>query len=350
MSRLADIRLHAQQLAAPQCDDPVDAVRRMGAVQAQEYASAKWAVGLRLRRPSLRAVDEALAAGRLLRMHILRPTWHLIAAEDVRWMLRLTGRRIRAANASFARSCGYGDIDYARCERLLVRLLEGGRQLTRPEIAAGLGRAGESEDPHRVKRILMCAESEGLICSGADRGAAVTYALLAERVPQPLDLSYEEALALLARRYFGSRSPATFEDFVWWSGLTVAEARRGVASLGGELSRETFDGREYLLHESCAAHGRTCRRVHLLPAFDEYLIAYRDRSAVLADEYRSRAFNAYGTFRPVMLCSGRVAGCWTRGGRGIETEPFAGERQPAAVQLRAAIARWERFHRTTAKS
>lgn len=220
MNRLTDIRLHAQQLVAPQFDDPAELIRWMGMVQAQEYSSAKWAVALRLRTPAAAPVEEALREGRILRMHIMRPTWHFIAAEDVRWMLHLSARRIRAANASFAKGngCGLDEGDYLRCSRLLERILGGGNHLTRQQIAGELERAGMAVDAPRLNRLMMHAETDGVVCSGADRAGKPTYALLAERVPQAVDLPEEEALALLALRYFRSHSPATFDDFVWWSG------------------------------------------------------------------------------------------------------------------------------------
>ena len=235
MNRLTDIRLHAQQLVAPQFDDPAELIRWMGMVQAQEYGSAKWAVALRLRTPAAAPVEEALREGRILRMHIMRPTWHFIAAEDVRWMLHLSARRIRAANASFAKGngCGLDEGDYLRCSRLLERILGGGNHLTRQQIAGELERAGMAVDAPRLNRLMMHAETDGVVCSGADRAGKPTYALLAERVPQAVDLPEEEALALLALRYFRSHSPATFDDFVWWSGLPVGQARRGVGALDG---------------------------------------------------------------------------------------------------------------------
>lgn len=345
MNRLTDIRLRAQQLVAPQFDDPSELIRWMGMVQAQEYGSAKWAVALRLRTPVAAGVEEALRAGRILRMHIMRPTWHFIAAEDVRWMLRLSAQRIRRANASFANGngCGLDEADYLRCNELLERMLEGGNHLTRQQIAEKLERRGLAADTPRLNRLMMRAETDGVVCSGVDRAGKPTYALLAERVPQAADLSEEEALARLALHYFRSHAPATLDDFVWWSGLTVGEARRGIGALGRELLRETFGGREYLLHESCGANRPAPAHAHLLPAFDEYLIAYKDRSDVLAQEHRARAFNTFGTFRPVLLHGGRIVGRWSRKGAQPVVEPFAGERQPSARLLRAAEERWRKF-------
>lgn len=346
MNRLTDMRQRAQQLVAPQFDDPADLIRWMGMVQAQEYGSAKWAVALRLRTPASAPVEEALREGRILRMHIMRPTWHLIAAEDVRWMLRLSARRNRAANASYANGSGSGldEADYLRCNELLERILEGGNHLTRQQIADELERQGMAAVPPRLNRLMMRAETDGVVCSGADRAGKPTYALLAERVPQAVDLPDEEALALLARRYFRSHAPATFADFVWWSGLSVGEARCGVAALGGELLRETFGGQEYLLHACWAACEPAPVQTHLLPAFDEYLIAYKDRSEVLAPAHRARAFNTFGVFRPVVLHDGRIVGRWSRkGAAGVDVEPFSREKQPSARLLRAAAERWRQF-------
>ena len=316
MNRLTDIRLHAQQLVAPQFDDPAELIRWMGMVQAQEYSSAKWAVALRLRTPAAAPVEEALREGRILRMHIMRPTWHFIAADEG---------------------------DYLRCSRLLERILGGGNHLTRQQIAGELERAGMAVDAPRLNRLMMHAETDGVVCSGADRAGKPTYALLAERVPQAVDLPEEEALALLALRYFRSHSPATFDDFVWWSGLPVGQARRGVGALDGELLRESFGGREYLLHESWATCRKAPAHAHLLPAFDEYLIAYKDRSDVLAPEHRARAFNDFGVFRPVLLHGGRIVGQWGRKGTQVGVEPFAGEKQPSARLLRSAEGRWKLF-------
>ena len=176
MNRLTDIRLHAQQLVAPQFDDPAELIRWMGMVQAQEYGSANWAVALRLRTPAAAPVEEALREGRILRMHIMRPTWHFIAAEDVRWMLHLSARRIRAANASFAKGngCGLDEGDYLRCSRLLERILGGGNHLTRQQIAGELERAGMAVDAPRLNRLMMHAETDGVVCSGADRAGKPT--------------------------------------------------------------------------------------------------------------------------------------------------------------------------------
>lgn len=224
MNRLTDIRLHAQQLVAPQFDDPAELIRWMGMVQAQEYGSAKWAVALRLRTPAAAPVEEALREGRILRMHIMRPTWHFIAAEDVRWMLHLSARRIRAANASFAKGngCGLDEGDYLRCSRLLERILGGGNHLTRQQIAGELERAGMAVDAPRLNRLMMHAETDGVVCSGADRAGKPTYALLAERVPQAVDLPGRGGVGPAGASLF----PQPFSGDVRRFRLVVGVARR----------------------------------------------------------------------------------------------------------------------------
>ena len=350
MNRLTDIRLHAQQLVAPQFDDPAELIRWMGMVQAQEYGSAKWAVALRLRTPAAAPVEEALREGRILRMHIMRPTWHFIAAEDVRWMLHLSARRIRAANASFAKGngCGLDEGDYLRCSRLLERILGGGNHLTRQQIAGELERAGMAVDAPRLNRLMMHAETDGVVCSGADRAGKPTYALLAERVPQAVDLPEEEALALLALRYFRSHSPASLQDFVWWSGLSVTEARQAIGSIRSELVSDRYAPQELFVHESCPGTANPDETLHLLPSYDEYLLGYKDRSGVILPEHYAKAYNTWGIFYPVILYRGKLIGNWQKKGKGkgmkIETSYFEPSINPESGLIQAAIEKYKSFH------
>lgn len=194
---LTDIRLLSQQLAKPRFKSPKEVVAWMGAIQAQEYAMAKWAVGTRLKSSSLQAVDDALAKGEILRTHILRPTWHFIAAEDIRWMLQLSGGRIRTAFDSYAKSrkMEITGSFYAKGCRLLEQLLGGNKSLTKQELMDEFGRAGVEADNHLIHYFLVRAETDGLVCSGVDKNKKPTYALLEERVPPVKELNREEALA-----------------------------------------------------------------------------------------------------------------------------------------------------------
>ena len=249
-NRLIAVRLSAQQLSDPRFDDPRALVRWMGAVQAQDYKAVRWAVGIRLRTASLRAVNRALERGEILRTHVMRPTWHLVAAEDIRWMLRLSARRIRSANSSLARSRGLGIDDgmYSRSNRLIEKMLRGNLCLTKRQIADRFQAAGIAADTHFMTRYLMQAEADGIVCSGPARAGQFTYALLEERVAPVPELTRDESLGRLARAYFRSHSPATASDFAWWSGLSASDVRAAIGSIRDELETLRLGDRERVVH------------------------------------------------------------------------------------------------------
>lgn len=347
-------RLLCQQLVAPVFEKPQELVAWMGAMQAQAYAMAKWAVGLRLKDGTLAGVDEALARGEILRTHVMRPTWHLVAAEDIRWMVKLSAARLRAANDSYGKSLNL-DISpalYNRVNGLLEQMLgEGEGSLTKKEIAERLTQSGIGTDLDQTTRFLLRAETEGLVCSGPDKDGKPTYALLEERVPAAAkELHREEALATLALRYFQSHSPATLADFVWWSGLSLGEARQAIGLIGEKLIREKTqeDGMQWFVHVACREENKRSRiaaggQTHLLPAFDEYLISYKDRTTVLAQEHQPKAFNRWGTFYPVIVHQGQVVGNWTKKGKNVGTDFFPGQPRPDETTIGQAIERYHRF-------
>lgn len=296
----------------------------MGAVQAQEITAAKWAVGLRTKNPRLSAVTRALNTGQIIRTHILRPTWHYVAAAEVRWMSQISGPRIKAAWTSFAHGRGIvlDDSFCAQARKILEKVLFG-KSLSRAELAEEFVSRGLDVTEHTLRYVLCCAEADGLVCSGPERGRTHTYMLTEERVKNASVFPREEALSRLARLYFQSHSPASLEDFSWWSGLPAGEARRAVSSLGAELSREFFGGRELFVHASCSSYKEEASAVHFLPPFDEYLISYKDRSDALDPKYQPKAFNRFGTFYPVILSGGRIVGNWQKKGNGASAEAEA---------------------------
>ncbi len=310
---IAEIRMAGHQLAEPQFDNPADLVGWMGAVQAQDYDMAKWAVGVRLKRAALSRVNEALTTGEIVRTHVMRPTWHFVAGKDVRWMRKLTGMRIRKAVDSWVKSRGLdiSEAQYTRCNDLLGKMLSGRRCLTREEIETEMGQAGVPVADERVRRYILRAEVEGIVCSGADREGKPTYALLDEQVAPVPGLVKEESLAKLAECYFRSHSPATLADFVWWSGLTVKEAKEAVGLISGQLQRECFDSREFLIYLFAHEAGKK-PVVHFLPPYDEYLISYKERTTVIAAEHCPKAFNRWGIFYPVLLSQGWIVGNWKK--------------------------------------
>lgn len=218
-------RLRNHRLEGDCLGSAAGVVRWLGALQAQEYPVARWSVGQRAGGLSQAEVDQALATGTILRTHVLRDTWHLVAAADIRWLLELTAPRILARNQTMHRREGLSDALLARTDDLLVAALRGGRQLTRREVADVLAEQGVEAERFRLAYILMHAELKGLICSGAMDGKQHTYALLEERAPGARSLDREAALAELAMRYFTSRGPAMVEDLSRWASLTLSDAR-----------------------------------------------------------------------------------------------------------------------------
>jgi len=303
---------------------PADVVAGFGAMQSQDYPMSKWAVGLRMKEGSDEQVEEAIDRGEILRTHVLRPTWHLVAAADIRWMLELTAPQIRAKMAFRERYLELDKKILARCRKLIVSSLAKKAQLTRAELVAILQKAGIATDDNRSAHILIDAELDGLICSGSGK---TSYALLEERAPSARRLSREEALAELTRRYFGGHGPATLQDFSWWSGLLVRDVKKGIASLGTELrSMKTGEKEYWLLADRDGMGLPRMPSALLLPAFDEWIIGYADRAGLFATEHERKIITVNGLFRPVLFCNGQAVGSWRpvgkKGGVEIDKELF----------------------------
>jgi hypothetical protein len=314
---MASQRLAQQLLTQGALDRPEDVVGWLGAVQAQEYAGAKWGIGLRTRGLSDGLLDRSFDEGRLLRTHLLRPTWHFVTPADIRWLLALTGPRVHAHNAHRYRELGLEASTLARSHDVLAAALAGGRWLTRPELAAVLEGAGLSAEGQRMPYLLMHAELEGVICSGPRRGKQFTYALLDERVPAAPVLDQDAALAELARRYLRTRGPATVHDFAWWSGLTVTAIRQGIESLGGEVASFAFAGRTYWFVPQERPPGLAGEPrapvVHLLPNYDEYFIGLADRDPItVATGLSEREARVPHAFANMLLVDGLIVGSWRR--------------------------------------
>jgi hypothetical protein len=316
-----------------------------GAMQAQDYLAARWALGLRTPGATEATIEAAIAEGRVIRTHVFRGTWQYVAREDVRWMLDLVGARLIASWAPGFRRHGLDARMLGRCAERWAKALAGGRQLTRPEMAAVLTR-GRIAAASRLSYILGYAELAGVIASGGRRGNQPTWALLDERVPPSRPPSRDEALAEVARRYFQSRGPATVYDFAWWTGLGLGQAREALALAQGSLISERVDGEAYWLVDGKAASRRS-PSVHLLPAFDEYLVGYRDRSAVL-DLAHVRKVNAGGgMLSPAVVVDGRIVGTWRRaigsGAVRVAVSPFRRLSGPEREGVGAAAGRYSRF-------
>jgi hypothetical protein len=300
---IAAQRLYNQRIAPGGLRTPVDVVAWFGAVQAQDYAGAKWAVGLRMRKTTTDVeIESAFDDGEILRTHVMRPTWHFVTRSDIYWILELTAARVHQALRYANRSYELDRATSVRATTVFERELRDGLSLTRTELGARLAKAGIAAKGVRLALLTVYAELEGVLCSGPHRGKELTYSLLAVRAPQPRRLLRDEALAELTLRYFISHGPATIRDFVWWSGLTTADARRGLEI--NKAQHAIVDGLTYWTIGEAPATRRRNESIHLLPVFDEYIVAYRDLAAV------PRTAIPRGTLPPAVIVSGQIAGTW----------------------------------------
>jgi hypothetical protein len=284
----------------------------MGAMQAQDYAMAKWAVGLRLPHSTATMVEAVVHKGEIIRTHVMRPTWHFVSAEDVHWMLALTASRIKSSMKARHNELELSEAVLAKSRKVLERTLANGENLTREELAREFKNAGIKTDENRLSHLLLCAELDGIVCSGTIKGIKRTYALLQSRVSHKKNFTRDESLAELAKRYFTSHGPATFHDFYWWSGLSISEARCALEFVKSKLLIETVGAEQYWMTDSCADIKHDKNSVYLLPAYDEFLISYKNRTASLSLVDNRKTISNNGIFRPVIVVDGRVAGLWKR--------------------------------------
>lgn len=306
------LRLRNQRLSFPNFRRPVDLLHWFGAVQAQDFNGAKWAIGQRMRNATDRAIERAYNEGKILRTHLLRPTWHFVAPDDIRWLLQLTAARVNSASRSNYRKLELDDRAFKRCNSVLSRALKGGKHLTRASLRKILADSGVAvNDPIRLAHILLRAELEGIICSGPKIGNQFTYALLDERVPEGKSFDRDQNLAKLTRRYFRSHGPATLKDYVWWSGLTVADAKKGIAMVEKRLSKISWRDKVYWGPPKTDAVP-SLKSAHLLPAFDEYTVAYKNRDAILDRSHTKLSIPSSGLLGPVIILNGEAVGNWTK--------------------------------------
>ncbi len=300
-------RLAAQRLTGEPFADAAAAVASSGAVQAQEHAEALWSLSLRAADPGLADVQAAGDRGEILRTHVLRPTWHFVAAADLAWLLRLTGARIQAKNAGRYRELGLDAATLARVGEVWAAALADGEPRTRQELEAALRGAGIDTAGQRIAHMLLNAELEAVITSGPRRERQHTYLRFEQRVPPAPERSRDEDVAALAQRYFASHGPATLRDFAWWSGLTVADGRAGIAAAGDRLSAQQDDEGTAWIAATDAPAPAASSGALLLGMYDEMTVAYRDLRNVAADGRVSTELLQ----RPVVI-DGETVGTWKR--------------------------------------
>jgi hypothetical protein len=327
VSRIAQLRLQRQRIAGGKFESPEQAVSWFGAMQAQDYAAALWAIGLRTRGATQASVEQAIAEGRIVRTWPMRGTLHFLAAEDVRWMLALMAPRVIANNkARLQREFGLDDAVLARCREALVKAMCDRQRLTRGEVYATLEQAGIANARQRGIHITGRLAQEGLLCLGPRADKQPTFVLLDQWVPDSRTMEREQALAELARRYFHSHGPATVQDFAWWSGLTLKDVQLAIELAAAELVHEIIGDRPYLHSGLASDPGDFSDDPQLLPAFDEYLVAYKDRSEAVEARFSKQVMGINGLFNAGIVIDGRIVGTWKRGvdkqGAMIELNPF----------------------------
>ena len=347
---VARLRLLAQHLSRSKLADPADVVAAMTAMQAQDHAGARWSVAQRLTTvPAASVVDRAFDDGRILRTHVLRPTWHYVAAPDLRWLMRLRGPGLDAANARRYRELGLDTRTLRRANGAIAEAVAHTPR-TRRELAAVLEHAGIDIAEQRLTFVLMHAELTSVVCSGPMNGKQHTYAAFDSRVPPDAGPADDEALAELARRYFRSRGPVTVADFSWWSGLSMRDARAGLDLVQSELESRQIDDRTYWLDPQLSGSERgtsNASDVTLAPCFDEVVVSYsQSRDAIQGDGEPVPLLTYVDGYRHVVLADGRVIGHWRPTGRtphAVETRLTVTLDAPGRRSLEDAIARYRRF-------
>lgn len=315
---ILSLRLSNHQLDGSFVGEAYELVSWMGAIQAQDYNMAKWGIGIRIPEITDQKIEAALNKGDILRLHILRPTWHFVSKDDIYWMLYLSVPRVKTAMRSYDKDLGLTEAFIARTNSIIEKALQG-NSLTRQELKDVINRAGIDADNRTVNHIMMHAELDGVVCNGEMKGKKQTYALLQEKVPKMTNqFDKDECLYKLAFKYFRSHGPATLKDFIWWSGLTTAEARQGIALIGSDFIHETINDQTYIFHRDSKLVSSD-NLINLLPAFDEFTVSYKDRKESLHIDHHHKIITSPGIFRPAISLDGKVIGTWKKSSKKNET-------------------------------
>ncbi len=307
---ISRLRLVNQQVNHPFNKSAKDVVKEMGALQAQDFNMSKWAVGIRLPFSTNRTIETAINNAEIIRTHLLRPTWHIVSAADIYWLLELTAPQIKSSLRSRHKELEITELVIKKSKKIIENSLQGEFQLTRDELVSKLENSKIKTNNNRASHLFLMMELDGVICSGIIKGKKQTYALLEERVPAKKILYKDEALAELAKRYFTSHGPATLHDFTWWSGLSMLDSRNALEIIKESFISETVNSKTLWFKDSFKNKEKMNNEVYLLPAYDEFIISYKERSAAIAQENISKAVSCNGIFRPVIVHKGKVIGIW----------------------------------------
>lgn len=345
---IARLRLYNQQIAGTRFKTPEQIVSWLGALQAQDYAGAKWSIGLRLPGATDPDIEQAIADRKIVRTWPMRGTLHFVEVSDARWMLALLTPRIIAGSAGRYRQLELDEAVFARSKELFAKVLQGGKQLTREEMYQLLERHSISTAGQRGYHILSRSAQDGLICFGPPDDKQQIFVLLDEWAPKTKELARDEALAELTQRYFMSHGPATLQDFARWAGLNVTEARAGLDMVKPQLRQETMNSQVYWMSPDMPVLEDNSPAVYLLPGFDEYMLGYKDRSAVLDAIHAQKIVPGNnGMFSPTLVIDGKVTGTWKRAFKKdtvvMTISPFTSLSQAQSCAISAFAERYGRF-------
>jgi hypothetical protein len=341
------LRLHNTGLSDAPFKSAAEAVSSLGAVQAQDFAAAKWALGLRVKNSTDETIERAFNEGTILRTHVMRPTLHFVTPEDIRWMLRLTAPRVKSYLETYNRKLGLDEVVFAKSNASIVNALHDRKFLTRQELKEVVAETGIEADVQRIGHLIARAELDGLICSGPRRGKQFTYALLEERVGRSTAQSREKELARLALRYFSSHGPAQLKDFSWWSGLGDKDAGVALGLIESKLEQATRDGRTYWFAPRDEVKTLDSPSALLLSVYDEYTIAYRDRGDISEARDVERMLSMGNALTAVIILNGRVAGTWNKVRKKnsveIRLNPFRTPDKDEQEALESEVGRYGKF-------
>ena len=356
---VVNYRLATQRITNPS-GTPEDVLSLFGAMQAQDYPASLWAIGLRCRDgTTVKDIENSIIKKKIARTWLMRGTLHFAASRDMHWMLNLFKPRLLHTAIMRDRHLGLSDKVIEKTKTLFYNALKKEMILTRKQMYEILEKGGVPSKDNLGYHMLYRAAWDGLICFGPYSGKEQTFVLLDEHIKERNELSQEQANAELAYRYFSSHGPATIKDYVWWSGLTAKDAKLGIEKNQSRLTEEDIEGKKYYMPKKMPKIDGNAPRVHLLPAFDEYLVSYADRSAMLGNPKMQKAIkhmietqkltiiHSNGIFSPVIVVDGAVVGTWSRkiekNNVVIATKQYVKWDKDAAKGIKEAAERYGRF-------
>ncbi len=344
---LTALRLYNQYIAASTATTAYGAVKHLCAMQAQNYPGVLWSVGLRVPGAAQTDIEQAVADRTIVRSWPMRGTLHYVAAEDIKWMTTYLTPKVVSGAASRHRNLELDEAVFDKAKTVLIHELSGSKVLTRQQIFEAFERAGIRTAGQRGVHICWYWSQKGLLCCGPYIGKQPTFVLLDEWVTNSRELTREEAFAELALRYFTGHGPATMADFANWLKASLTDARAGLAAVEHKLVKETIDGETYWMGQP-PSKLPTLQRAFLLPGFDEYLLGYKDRSAMLLPGHEQKiVLFANGMFRSAVVIDGVAIGVWNQIKQAkktiIQLQPFIDLTNDDIDALQQPLAQYQHF-------